>query len=75
MNPTLATANMITTKRWAVDITTKYISVSLVNVSRRLDLFTPLCVGVMSFVCTRKDTKTTASTGTDGWFNSRNGGG
>jgi len=72
-NPTLATANIIIIKKWTVDITTKYISASLVTVARILDPFIPLCGGAMSFVCTRTDMKTTTSTGTDGGFNSGNG--
>ena len=63
---TLATANIINTKRWAVDITTKYTSASLVTLSRMLDLFIPLRVEMAGFVCTMIDTKTTMSIGRKG---------
>jgi len=71
-NPTLATANMIKIKRLDIDIAAKYIPASLVTVSRMFDAFTPWRLA-MSRVCTRTDTRTTMSEGTDMWFNLRNG--
>jgi len=72
-NPTLATANIITIKKWAVDITAKYIFVSLATVLRMFDVFIPWYVDVKSCVCMRTNTKTATSKGTDRWLNSRNG--
>jgi len=55
-----------------MDITAKYISASLVTVSRMFDPFIPWRLAV-NRVCTRTDTKTTTSEGADRWFNSRSG--
>ena len=72
-NPTLATANIITIKKWAVDIRAKYIFVSLATVLRMFDVFIPWYVDAKSCVCTRTSTRTATSKGTDRWLNSRNG--
>jgi len=55
-----------------VDITTKYVPASLVTVSRMLDEFIPWRLG-MNCVCTRTDTRTTMSEGTDRRFDLRSG--
>jgi len=73
-NPTLATTNIITINKWAVDIMAKYIFVSLATVPRMFDVFIPWYVDAKSCVRTRTNARTTTSMGTDRWLNSRNGG-
>jgi hypothetical protein len=63
---------MITTKTWDVDMTTKYITASLVIVSRMLETFIPRFLDLSIRVCTSTRTKTATSTGTDGALNRRN---
>jgi len=60
-NPTLAAANITMLKKWDVVIMAKYISASLVTVSRITGLFIPRCFGAMSRVCTRTNVKTMRS--------------
>lgn len=50
-------------------MTAKYITASLLTVSRMLG--TPGCTDFMSGVCTITSTKTTISKGRDEWFNSK----
>jgi len=71
-NPTLVIANIITINKWDVDITAKYIFVSLATVSIMLDVFIPWYIDEKSCVCTRTNTKTVTSAVTVRWLNSRN---
>jgi hypothetical protein len=52
----------------------KYISASLLTVSRILGAFIPRYVDLMTCVCTMTITKTARSKGRDRWFNWRNWG-
>jgi len=56
-DPTLATANIITIKKWDVDITAEYIIVSLAITPRMFDAFVPWYVDANSCVRTRTNTK------------------
>ena len=62
-NPTLATEIMITFNKWDEDMATKYISVSLLTLVRRVDTFTPWHVDLMNRICAITNTKTIMSEG------------
>ena len=61
MNPTLAPAYIATIRKCVVVIATKYISASLLTVSRMLGTFTPRYVDLMRRICTTTKTKTAMS--------------
>ena len=73
-NLTLSIEYMTTTTVWDEDITTKYITASLLTVPRILDRFTPGCIDLMCCTCTMTNAKTATSKGMDGRFKSGNGG-